>query len=83
MTNNPDYHFLISLLPYFEPLNALEKLQLRTNIQNLVLEANKQKEGYISQGTTFNTGLNDYQLPVQHINLPISNPKIFHSFNNY
>lgn len=43
MTNNPEYHFLISLLPYFEPLEALGKLQLRTNIQNLVLDANKKK----------------------------------------
>lgn len=32
MTNNPDNHFLINLLSYFEPLNALEKLQLQTNI---------------------------------------------------
>lgn len=80
MTNNPDYHFLMSLLPYFEPLNALEKLQLRSNMQNLVLEAYKQKEVYSSQGTTFNTVPNNYQLPVQHIDLPISNPKTFNTY---
>lgn len=44
MTNNPDYHFLMSLLPYFEKLDALEKLQLRTNIQNVVFQTLKQKE---------------------------------------
>lgn len=80
MTNNPNYQFLMSLLPYFEPLNALEKLQLQSNMQNLVLEAYKQKERYSSQGTTFNTVPNDYQLPVQHIDLPTSNPKTFNPY---
>jgi len=37
MTNNPDHHFLMSLLPYFEKYDALEKLQL-TNIQIFVLQ---------------------------------------------
>jgi len=44
MTNNPDYHFLMSLLPYFDKLNALEKLQLRTNIQNVVFQTLQHKE---------------------------------------
>lgn len=44
MTNNSDYHFLMSLLPYIEKFDALEKLQLRTNIQNVVFQTLKQKE---------------------------------------
>jgi len=44
MTNNPDYLILMSLLPYFKKLDALEKLQLRTNIQNVVFQTLKQKE---------------------------------------
>lgn len=64
-------------LPYFEPLNALEKLQLWSSMQNLVLEAYKQKEGYSFKGTTFNSVPNDYRLPVQHIDLPISKPNTF------
>jgi hypothetical protein len=44
MTNNPEYHFLMSLLPYFEKLDALEKLQLRANIQNVVFQTLQHKE---------------------------------------
>ncbi|CAI6357129.1 unnamed protein product [Macrosiphum euphorbiae] len=43
MTNNPDYLILMSLLPYLKKLDALEKLQLRTNIQNVVFQTFKQK----------------------------------------
>lgn len=32
MNNNPDYHYLMSLLPYFEKLDTLEKLLLQSNI---------------------------------------------------
>lgn len=34
---NPDAQFLSSLLPYFNGLQALEKLELRSEIQNAVL----------------------------------------------
>lgn len=40
----PDYHFLISLLPYIEELDTMEKLQLRCQIQALVTEAYKKSK---------------------------------------
>lgn len=36
-TNDSDYYFLISLLSYFKDLNALEKLEVRLNIQSVKL----------------------------------------------
>lgn len=41
--NDSDYHFLISLLPYFKELDSLQKLELRQNIQTVVLNAHRQK----------------------------------------
>jgi len=43
LVNDPDYHFLISLLPYFKDLNALEKLEVRHNIQSIVIDAHRRK----------------------------------------
>jgi len=40
---NPDAQFLLSLLPYFNGLQALEKLELRSDIQNAVLNVYKRK----------------------------------------
>lgn len=36
---NPDYHFLMSLLPYFQQFEPLEKMELRTTIQNVIINA--------------------------------------------
>lgn len=44
LTQNPDYHFLMSLLPYFDEFNGIEKLELRANVQNVVLEALRRKK---------------------------------------
>lgn len=41
--NNPDYHFLMSLLPYFEELDALEKLEVRGKIQDIMIKALRSK----------------------------------------
>ncbi|CAI6373751.1 unnamed protein product [Macrosiphum euphorbiae] len=43
VNNDPDYHFLISLLPCFKDLNALEKLEVRNNIQSVVIDAHRRK----------------------------------------
>lgn len=43
LINDLDYHFLISLLPYFKDLNALEKLEVRHNIQSIVIDAHRRK----------------------------------------
>ncbi|CAI6374989.1 unnamed protein product [Macrosiphum euphorbiae] len=89
MTNNPDYHFFMSLLPYFEKLDVMEKLQLRSNIQNVVLETLKQKElekqrrtMYIPP-TSFQTEQNTYHQFPQNTgqDLTISNPYTPNSFN--
>ncbi|CAI6372838.1 unnamed protein product [Macrosiphum euphorbiae] len=40
---NPDAQFLLSLLPYFNGLQALEKLELRSEIQNAVLNVYRRK----------------------------------------
>ena len=39
-----DHHFFLSLLPYVTRLDDLEKLQLRSKIQNCVLEAVRDHE---------------------------------------
>lgn len=41
---NPDYHFLMSLLPYFQQFEPLEKMELRTTIQNVIITALKKKQ---------------------------------------
>jgi len=40
---NPDAQFLLSLLPYFTVLQPLEKLELRSEIQNAVLNVYRRK----------------------------------------
>lgn len=40
---NPDAQFLLSLLPYFNGLQPLEKLELRSEIQNAVLNVYRRK----------------------------------------
>jgi len=40
---NPDAQFLLSLLPYFTGLQPLEKLELRSEIQNAVLNVYRRK----------------------------------------
>lgn len=37
--NGPDYHFMISLLPYIETLDPLEKLEVRSQMQTVVSNA--------------------------------------------
>jgi len=65
MTNDPDYHFLISLLPYFKDLNALEKLEVRHNIQSIVIDAHRRK--LISASSVSNTMFTN-NLPVENQN---------------
>lgn len=43
LTSNPDYHFLMSLLLYFEQLDTQEKLQLQSDIQDVVIQTLKKK----------------------------------------
>lgn len=49
---NDDHHFLWSLMPYIQALDSVEKLELRSQIQNLVTtsfkkhEANKRSRMY-------------------------------------
>lgn len=65
MTNDPDYHFLISLLPYLKDLNALEKLEVRHNIQSIVIDAHRRK--LISAGSVSSTMFTN-NLPVENQN---------------
>ncbi|XP_071057398.1 uncharacterized protein [Onthophagus taurus] len=44
MTGNPDYHFLMSLLPYFTDMDCLEKLEVRAKIQEVITEAVRRKQ---------------------------------------
>lgn len=44
LKNDSDYQFLVSLLPYLKDLNALEKLEVRHNIQSVVIAAHRQKQ---------------------------------------
>ncbi|CAG9773454.1 unnamed protein product [Ceutorhynchus assimilis] len=62
-TQNPDYHFLMSLLPYFGEFEGIEKLGVRASIQNVIMEALKRKKQ--------NLPLNHVH-PVYSINVPIS-----------
>ena len=40
---NDDYHFLLSLMPYIQALDPVEKLELRSQIQNLVTASFKKE----------------------------------------
>lgn len=62
LVQNPDYNFLMSLLPYFGEFDGIEKLKLRTSVQNLVMEALKRKK----QGVSLN------HVQVYSINVPVS-----------
>jgi hypothetical protein len=44
LTSKPDYHFLISLLPYVGKLSPLQNLEVRRKIQDVVIQAYKRKE---------------------------------------
>lgn len=41
---NDDHHFLLSLMPYIQALDSVEKLELRSQIQNLVTTSFKKHE---------------------------------------
>lgn len=43
LKKNPDYYFLLSLLPYFAELDALEKLEVRGKIQDVMTNALRSK----------------------------------------
>jgi hypothetical protein len=49
LTSKPDYHFLISLLPFLEKLSSLEHLEVRAKIQDVVIQAYKCKEVQMHQ----------------------------------
>lgn len=73
LTKNPDYHFLMSLLPYFTEFDSIEKLEVRTGIQNLIMETPRRKKqrhleypvntAYSSDITIISPATGDIQFP--------------------
>jgi hypothetical protein len=49
LISKPDYHFLLSLLPYLEKLSPVENLEVRGKIQDDVIQAYKRKEVQMHQ----------------------------------
>jgi hypothetical protein len=61
LTSKPDYHFLISLLPYLEKLSPLQNLEVTRKIQYDAIQAYKRKEAHIKQ--EMDTGLYHLSVP--------------------